>query len=227
MRTNHPFYGLSPIIQWLVALSFLLIIGLFLLIWVSLLYRPLIYCLMFFVLTPIFQFLFTPLGKLTGMYTYLSPMLLVFGATKEKYDLHLGTSFDIWWVMRGVPAGRPWRMATLAYILKGLLTIIDRIESGALPPTIKITGSSYFFSNRTAAKLGFKTSKASTFVVVNIIFNYIDLFWMYSVASGSIRLPQLTNIKMAETTGAQLVAHKTKIQTLYHRVSLSFGQNHP
>ena len=55
--------------------------------------HPLFY-LAFIIYVPISQFLFTPVYKLTGGYTYYSPMLLGYMANDKQIDLHSGTSFD-------------------------------------------------------------------------------------------------------------------------------------
>ena len=161
------------------------------------------------------QFTLTPFFTLIGLYSYLSPMLLVYGANKKKYDLHNGTSFDYLMVMRGIKKGRPMQNKILEYYLEGLLRIVEDLEKGMLPPEVKISGTSYFFSEATARRLGFEIEKPTAFYTFNQYINYLDLLWMYSLAKGKLTFPNLKNVKAASIKGAQLVENKAYLQQLY------------
>jgi hypothetical protein len=141
-------------------------------------------------------------------------MLLVFNPSKTKYDLHNGTSFDYLLVFSNTKMGLKLKNQILQYYLVGLLRIIEDIEQNQLPDTIEISGSSYFFSERTATNLGFQISKATFAEKTNILFNYLDLLWMYSIANGKLRFPNLNQIKKAKITGAQLIKNKSKFEQL-------------
>ena len=54
--------------------------------------QPIFYAA-FILYVPISQFLYTPIFKLTGGYTYYSPMLLGYMANEKQIDLHSGTRF--------------------------------------------------------------------------------------------------------------------------------------
>ena len=201
-------------IQWGVAILFSIILLIILDWWGNLIDQSVLAFLPIFIMVPLLQFLTTPLFRLLKVYTYLSPMLLVFAANKRSLDLHNGTSFDYFFNMKGVKPGKSWQNKMLSFYLEGLLEIIYKIEHEALPETVIIRGSSYFFSERTAHKLGFEVIKTSLPEKINIVFNYLDLLWMYSLSKGKLTFPNLKNIKTVKTNGTNLVSKKQKLLEL-------------
>ena len=215
----NSFYNQPKLIQWIVAIFMLVILLIILGLWLEFTYRnPLIYLLLF-LWVPIFQFLATPIFTLSGWYKYLSPMLLVYAPNEKKYDIHNGTSFDYLMVMRGVKRGAELRKKLLGYYIAGLLCIIEEIEQGKLPKDLVIRGSSYFFSQSTANRLGFKTSETGIAERMNIVINYLDLLWMYSLSWGKLAFPSIKATKTAEITAADLLKSKGKLQELQVRLS--------
>jgi hypothetical protein len=214
----NDFYQLPKTLQWIISLVFLLL-GLFLAIFIieQGSENPLIYAA-FILYVPISQFLYTPLFKLTGGYTYYSPMLLGYMANEQQIDLHSGTSFDYLFVFRNQRAGVSLRNKLLMYHCEGLLNIISQIENKHIPESVQIVGTSYFFNERTLQKLGFQIEKASLFYRANLFINFIDLFWMYSLSCGKLSFPELWDAKKARTQGATLLAHKMSLELLYARL---------
>jgi hypothetical protein len=214
----NDFYQLPKTLQWIISLVFLLL-GLFLAIFIieQGSENPLIYAA-FILYVPISQFLYTPLFKLTGGYTYYSPMLLGYMVNEQQIDLHSGTSFDYLFVFRNPRAGVSLRNKLLMYHCEGLLNIISQIENNHIPESVQIVGTSYFFNERTLQKLGFQIEKASLFYRANLFINFIDLFWMYSLSRGKVSFPALWDAKKARTQGATLLAHKMSLELLYARL---------
>jgi hypothetical protein len=172
----------------------------------------------FVLYVPVSQFLYTPLFTITGGYTYYSPMLLGYMANEQQIDLHSGTSFDYLFVLRQVKPGIDLRNTTLMYHVEGLLNLIAKIENKQISESVTIVGTSYFFNERTLAKLGFQIEKASLFYQLNLFLNFIDLWWMYSLAKGKVSVPELWNAKKARIQGAQLCAQKATLERLYQHL---------
>ncbi len=211
----NKFYYLHPLLKWIIALI-MFVLGMAILgIWLDISDDFSLYYLLVFVVVPIGQFLFAPFFTLLGMYRYLSPMLLVFGASKKKYDLHNGTSFDYFMAMRPYKSGIEIRQKILEYYIEGLLEIVERVERQELPETVVVRGSSYFFSERTAQRLGFDIHPTGMFEKFNLLLNYLDLLWMYSLAQSKLTFPNLKEIKTAKTTGKRLLDNKAQLTKLY------------
>ena len=176
--------------------------------------HPIIYAA-FIIYIPISQFLFSPIYKLTGGYTYYSPMLLGYMANDKQIDLHSGTSFDYLFVLRNIKSGTPLRNRIMLYHLEGLLKIINLIEDKKIPGSVNIIGTSYFFNDRTLKNLGFELEKATLFYRINLIINFIDLFWMFSLSKGKLSMPSVWDAKKASIIGDKLIAQKMKLENLY------------
>lgn len=172
----------------------------------------------FVLYVPVSQFLYTPLFTLTGGYTYYSQMLLGYMVNEQQIDLHSGTSFDYLFVLRQVKPGIDLRNKTLMYHVEGLLNLIAKIENKQISESVTIVGTSYFFNERTLAKLGFQIEKASLFYQLNLFLNFIDLWWMYSLAKGKISIPELWNAKKARIQGPQLCGQKATLESLYQHL---------
>lgn len=219
----NKFYQQPIFLQWVVAIL-LFAIGLWPLLTIGIraVENPLIY-LLFFAYIPLGQFCFTPMFTLTGVYKYYSPMLLGYLPNDKHIDLHSGGNFDYLFVFALEKGNRdlPIKRRIMQYHLAGLLNLIQRIEEGELPETVVISGTSYFFNERTAAKFGFSTEEPSLFYKSNLFVNFIDLFWMYSLSQGRPAIPRLWEAKKMVTTGRSLVDHKRSIQRYAAMLSYS------
>ena len=214
----NDFYKQPKFLVWIESILFLLIgILLAIEIIVNGSTQPLYY-LAFILYIPISQFLFTPIYKLTGGYTYYSPMLLGYMANEKQIDLHSGTSFDHLFVLRKYKSGTKLRNRIMMYHLEGLLKLIKLIEDKRIPTSVNIIGTSYFFNDRTLNNLGFQLEKATLFYRINLLINFIDLFWMYSLSKGKLAMPAVWDAKKATITGEALMAQKTKLESLYQKL---------
>ena len=100
------------------------------------------------------------------------------------------------------------------YHLEGLLKLIKLIEDKRIPTSVNIIGTSYFFSDRTLKKLGFEIVKPSLFYRLNILVNFIDLTYLYSLSKGRFTIPNLLSVKKASISGDKLVENKKNIEEI-------------
>jgi hypothetical protein len=215
----NDFYKLHKLFQWPVALLLLVIGFTPLLTLIEFSHKEPLFYFFFILYIPLAQFTFTPFFKLIGVYRYYSPMLLGYMANDKQIDLHSGTTFDYLWVMRKVKPGIEMRNRILMYQLEGLLNIIQQIESNKIPQTVNIIGTSYFFSDRTLKKLGFEIVKPSLFYRLNILVNFIDLTYLYSLSKGRFTIPNLLSVKKASISGDKLVENKNNIEEILSLLS--------
>ena len=214
----NDFYKQLKLFQWVEAILLLLIGLLPALFIIEKGYsQPLFYLLILFYI-PIVQFAATPFFTLVGLYKYYSPMLLGYMANDSQIDLHSGGSFDYLFVMRKYKSGIEMRNRLLIFHLEGLIYIIRQIENNSISEKVNIVGTSYFFNNRTLYKMGFEVENPSLFYRVNLIANFIDLFWMYSLSQGKLSIPKIWNTKNAKITGSKLIESKKMIEDLYEKL---------
>jgi hypothetical protein len=215
----NDFYKLPKVLQWLLALL-LLVSGFFpALALIELGYaHPNAYLLVIFYV-PIGQFSFTPFFTLLGVYRYYSPMLLGYTPSDSQIDLHSGGSFDYLFVMRKYKSGIEMRNRLLLFQLEGLKKIIQLIEDKAVPESVNIVGTSYFFSNRTVQRIGFELIEPSLFYRVNLFVNFLDLLWMYSLAQGKWAIPKVWQAKKVQITALKLVENKGHLEALYDKLN--------
>lgn len=127
--------------------------------------------------------------------------------------------------MRKYKIGFELRNRLMIYHLEGLINIIMQIENNSVPKTVSISGTSYFFNDRTLNKLGFELKKPSLFYRINLLVNFIDLIWMYSISQGRFSLPKIWKAKKANISGSKLIENKDIIESLYKKLSLKIEKH--
>lgn len=209
------FYDLPKFVQWLIAVPLAVLSFLPLALFVDKIYGLLV--LPF--LAPIFNLGTVPLFRLIGYYKYLTPLVLSTVQTDKHYDLHNVFTFDYLVNFKWSDKGKPAQKRLLQHYFKALLVIIDRIEAGQLSPEVKVVGNSYFFSDRTAKKLGFTIEKASAFWVFNSVFQFVELTYLYSFSRGKWAFPKFWKVQKAEITGSDLVQKKAYLEGLVQKLA--------
>ena len=140
-------------------------------------------------------------------------------SNKNQIDLHNGGSFDYLFVMRNFKIGNELRNRILLYHLEGLMNIIKELENGSIPKSVYIIGTSYFFNTRTLNKFGFELTQPSLFYRINLLSNFIDLLWMYSVSQGKFSIPKLWIASKASIEGGKLIESKETIIDLRNKLT--------
>ena len=214
------FYKQPFFLQWLEAVLLLAITAYPVFIILELVQAHTLYALLFFLYLPVFQFGSTPILKLTKMYHYYSPMLFGYMPSDVQIDLHSGGGFDYLFVMRKYKFGIDTRNRLLAYHLEGLLAIIAQIETGILPKTVIVSGTSYFFNERTIQRLGFEYKIPSLFHRINLLANFLELTVMYSCAKGMFSIPNVLKARKASIEGGALLEKKEMFSALYKKLAL-------
>jgi len=207
-------YQLPKLIQWIIALI-LIVVGFGAI--MPLLRKP--YSLLLLpILAPFLNFVSVPFLRLIGYYKYLNPYVISTVQTDKQYDLHNIFTFDYLVNFKWSNRGKYAQRILLGHYFKALITIIERIESGQLSSKVKIVGHSYFFNNRTAEKLGFTITNASSFWVLNSAVQFIELSYLYSFSKGKWALPKFWKVKRAEITGSDLVTKKEILEELARKI---------
>lgn len=73
-------------------------------------------------------------------------------------------------------------------------------------------------NDRTAGRLGFTISKASTFWIVNSCVQFIELTYLFSFSKGRLAFPKFWKVKRAEIVGSEFVKKKGVLQGLVNRI---------
>jgi len=58
------------------------------------------------------------------------------------------------------------------------------------------------------------------FYRINLLLNFIDLIWMYSIAQGHFLIPKIWTANMASIEGGILVDHKDMIEALNRKLTI-------
>lgn len=174
--------------------------------------------LVFPVALSVFQFCVTPLLRNAGLYRYHSEMLKATVRTARTWEIHGGTSWDYVRLFRLSENGAVATRRLLRFYLEGLLDIARLVESGAIPGETTVTGTSYFFSERSARRLGFRLEPAGPRLRVVLVLYYLDLVLLYSFARGRIAFPNVLRTRRAAIRAADLAAKRREIERLIARL---------
>lgn len=204
------FHILPVHIQWIQALI-LSSIGISISLYFFLILDLPFYFILILFVKPFIHFCLAPLLKLTGILKYQSPMLITVKTASKKIEIHNGNSFDYFSKMRWNQKGKTARKKIMLYYLRGLLKIINDIETKKLSPQTNLTGVSYFFSEQTAKRIGFTFAPVKLRHRFLFILDYLNLFAMYSYSKGKLAFPSLLKLKKVKISAERLLNSKNQI----------------
>ena len=166
----------------------------------------------------LFQFSVTPFLRATGFYRYHSAMLKSTLRTGRTWEIHGGTSLDYLLFLRvGEPSASTLRRLLVSY-LEGLRDIALRVEAGEIPPDMSVTGTSYFFSEHSARRLGFRIERAGFRLRCVLALYFLDLLVLYSLARGRLAVPNVLNARRVVISGGELARNRPALEALIARL---------
>ena len=190
-----PFWLLPKGLSWLLALLLLL---------------PLI---------PVFEsLLLTPLYRLSGRFVYYSNTLFV-TRIGNRLQLHAGTLYDYMRLLRRHEYGPKAQRKLTVQLLQGLLVICDDIADGKFKDDTPISATSYFFSDRSAVKLGFISASVEPIERLNLLLSSISLAIRLSISKGRLSWPNVKHIRHIHTTAGKLVEQRATIVRLLRHLN--------
>lgn len=218
LKNIKRFYRQPKPAQWFAAIILSSVCALFIFYLIDSIYLPLL-ILVIPVAKPIGHFLVVPLLRLSGILKYYSPMLIGIRPNSDVLEIHNGSSFDYLINMRWKQRGQKAKKKMMTYYLRGFLKIIDEIEKKKLPENVTLTGTSYFFSDKSVKKIGFSEIKVGLVRKLLFFLDYINLCLMYSYSNGRLTFPSVLKLKKVEISGKKLRQSKEKIISLLYLIN--------
>lgn len=158
-------------------------------------------------------------AKLTRTYDYRSEFAFTHPVREGELELHLGGGYDyprLWRMARGNRA--TMRRLLLGSAIEALAHVAREIESGGRPPETRVSAVSYFFSDATALRFGFKPEKVSDFEKLFFLLSVGDIVPLYWLIMGSFKLPPLLTLKRYTAVGSDLVLRRAELESMADRL---------
>ncbi|MDQ3557552.1 MAG: hypothetical protein M3409_12375 [Gemmatimonadota bacterium] len=174
-------------------------------------------------LIPVWETACAPFFRLAGIHRYFSPLLFAEAPEPGTLVVHGGTLWDYLLHLRWSERGRATRRRTLGFYLDGFLAIAADVERGRLSPDTTITGTSYFFNERTARSFGFALHPVDPAQRRELLLNFPVLLCKTSFAEGRLAVPDLSRLRRASITGAGLLRSRDRMRALRARLRQSRG----
>ena len=93
-----------------------------------------------------------------------------------------------------------------------------RVEAGEIPPDMSVTGTSYFFSEHSARRLGFRIERAGFRLRCVLALYFLDLLVLYSLARGRLAVPNVLNARRVVISGGELARNRPALEALIARL---------
>jgi hypothetical protein len=223
----------SQIVQWLVALTLLVIFATLFAIpalWIvaalgmdhgNPVHLGLVVLLQLIVLLPFWMLManvfFTPLLRIVGALRYHSPYLVVTRGGNGSLILHGASLFDYLLLFRWSERGPLAVRKILIWYVEGFLALAREVEEGRIPGCTVISATSYIFSASVARRYGFHVEQGARFSLGGLL-TFPTQLVTYSFARGRWALPPISRAKRATITGAALSSQIARLQRLRERL---------
>ncbi|MBL8111279.1 MAG: hypothetical protein JNK60_00220 [Acidobacteria bacterium] len=178
--------------------------------WTGLLAFPITYSFFYVVSNPAL--------RLLGVFRYHSPLLKVSLRSRRYYEVHSGTLFDYVLLFRWKDRGCRATRQILGLFLEGFLDIANAVERGEIARDTHIVGTSYFFSEKSAERLGFRLESAGLRLRLVLLVSYAELALLHSFARGRISFPNVLKVRTAVVRGDELLARRDEMRRILGRL---------
>ena len=147
-----------------------------------------------------------PLGVKNGKFSYYAP-LFILEKRKDQLVMHGGTLFDYFFVFNWSDRGRAAQNKSMHSLLKGCIALADAYQGQA----VTFTGTSYFFNEKTAQRMGFTVQPPPYNERFILYLNYIGITAMHSFVNNRLSFPNMSTILSVQITAEQLNANKDQM----------------
>ncbi len=178
--------------------------------WAGLLAFPIAYSFFYIVSNPAL--------RLLGVFRYHSPLLKVSLRSRRYYEVHSGTLLDYVLLFRWKDRGGRATRQILGLFLEGFLDIANAVERGEIARDTHIVGTSYFFSEKSAERLGFRLESAGLRLRLVLFVSYAELALLHSFARGRLSFPNVLNVRTAVVRGDELLARRDEMRRILTRL---------
>ena len=218
---NHPFYHRPQRertkIQLLMAISAVLISAVAVVVaaWVAIWFLAIAtFPIILSIIAPFFD---VPAMRKSGKLIYYSPLFITEKEKDGVITIHGGTLFDYVFVIDRRMTGRQRTTFIIQQYLEGLLNLLEEYE-GREHANLKIRGTSYIISERTARKMGFQVTGLDGVQKGLLVYSYYNLLLSNSIAKGRLAFPKLSRTITVESNLSELIARKQAISRLHERM---------
>ena len=165
-------------------------------------------------------FIDLPSGVKQGNFIYYAPLFITEKEKNGVVVIHGGTLFDYYFNLEKGWSGTTRVQYILYNYVVGLLALVDQYsEKGQTDLILK--GTSYFFNEKNARKIGFKKVAKDGLQFFILLINFVPLSISISMARKGLSVPRFSNINSFEATVADVLAHKEYLEALRERLGKS------
>lgn len=152
----------------------------------------------------IIRFFSTPLLKKIGFYKYYSSKFFIMPLSKNKFEIHLGTSWDFFNSQK-FSARHQFNL-----LAEGMLKLCKDIESNKINKQTKFKGYTTYFNDSTIRRFGFRYRSFNIIEMILFAISYAELCVLKSLALKKITFIPLNKLKVVTINASELIKFKAK-----------------